>query len=117
MGLQLLQELSDEELDRIERRSEAATVGPWYSYVVGRDSDAVVDCIELGSCNELGSCGIIELAGASVADQDFIAHARQDLPRLLREVRTLRARMRSLGSGQGRQAVPGEGDGGHCNRP
>lgn len=29
---------------------------------------------------------------ASVADQDFIAHARQDIPRLLAEVRRLRDR-------------------------
>lgn len=28
----------------------------------------------------------IELSGATVADQDFIAAARQDIPRLLREI-------------------------------
>jgi hypothetical protein len=32
----------------------------------------------------------IELGGATVADQDFIAHARQDVPRLLDEVERLR---------------------------
>jgi hypothetical protein len=33
----------------------------------------------------------INLIGASVADQDFIAHARQDVPRLLDEVQRLQA--------------------------
>jgi len=28
----------------------------------------------------------IELFGATTADQDFIAHARQDIPRLLDEI-------------------------------
>src|SRR5437899_266367 len=28
----------------------------------------------------------IELSGATTADQDFIAHARQDIPRLLAEI-------------------------------
>jgi hypothetical protein len=32
----------------------------------------------------------IELSGATVADQDFIAHAREDVPRLVAEVRRLR---------------------------
>ena len=32
----------------------------------------------------------IEMTGATVADQDFIAHAKQDAPRLIAEVRRLR---------------------------
>jgi len=32
----------------------------------------------------------IELTGATAADQDFIAHARQDVPRLLAEIERLR---------------------------
>ena len=32
----------------------------------------------------------IELTGATLADQEFIAHARQDLPRLVAEVKRLR---------------------------
>jgi len=34
-------------------------------------------------------CPDIELLGGSVADQDFIAHARQDIPRLLDEIERL----------------------------
>lgn len=32
----------------------------------------------------------IELSGATADDQDFIAHARQDVPRLLEEIRRMR---------------------------
>ena len=96
MALQESHELSDGELERIARLVEAATAGPWISYVIGRDCEAVSTCIELGTCNELGTCDCIELVGGTTADQDFIAGARQYLPQLLREVRTLRARVDSL---------------------
>jgi hypothetical protein len=33
----------------------------------------------------------IELSGATTADQDFIAHARQDIPRLSAEIGRLKA--------------------------
>jgi hypothetical protein len=90
MGIQERSVLSEADLDCIERRLAAATAGPWISYVVGRDADAVSTCIELGMCNELGSFRAIELRGANAADQDFIASARQDIPRLLAEIRLLR---------------------------
>ena len=38
----------------------------------------------------------LELTGATDADYDFIAHARQDLPRLLEEVQHLRQRIAEL---------------------
>lgn len=88
-------ELPDEELDRMERLVAAATAGPWISYVAGRELDGTSSCLELGVCNELGSFRTIELIGATAADQDFMASARQDVPRLLREVRALRARLNS----------------------
>ena len=96
MTFQIFDELSDDELDRIERMVDAAAQGPWFSYVVGRNTEAGSNCIEVGSCNELGSFKSIELSGGTVADQDFIASARQDVPRLLLEVRALRARLGSL---------------------
>jgi hypothetical protein len=33
----------------------------------------------------------IELSGATIADQDFIAHARQDIPLLLAEIVRLKS--------------------------
>ena len=85
--------LSEEELDRMERRVAAATVGPW---LPDSDETANVSVIELGLCNELGTFKSIELVGASAADHEFIVNARQDIPRLLHEVRHLRARLQSL---------------------
>lgn len=41
-----------------------------------------------GNSNKRGED--IELTGATNSDQDFIAHARQDIPRLLAEVERLR---------------------------
>jgi hypothetical protein len=99
MKMHSYKELSDHDLDRIERVIDAATAGPWYSYVVGRDADATSTCIELGACNELGSFKSMEVSGCTVADQDFIASARQDLPLLLREVRLLRIRLESMRRG------------------
>ena len=85
-------ELSDEELASIRRRCEAATPGSWKSYVEGRDHESGSSFIMVGSSAARGAD--IELSGATVADQDFIAHARQDVPRLLDEVERLRAQLR-----------------------
>jgi hypothetical protein len=98
MNTQESTELSDNELAHIELLIREASEGPWLSYVAGRDGEPGFSCIELGSCNELGSFDCIELVGCSAADQDFIASAREYLPRLLREVRALRARLDSLQS-------------------
>lgn len=35
----------------------------------------------------------IELLGATIADQDFIAHARQDIPKLLQEIKRLKQKL------------------------
>ena len=78
----MTERISVELLDEIERRSAAATPGPWISYVEGRDHTAGDSFIKTGGDD-------IYLSGATVADQDFIAHARQDLPALIREIRAL----------------------------
>ena len=66
----------------IEARANAATPGPWISFVEGRDFTSGSSFIRTG-------LGDIELIGAAVADQDFIAHARQDILALIQEVRRL----------------------------
>jgi hypothetical protein len=76
--------LTEEELSRIEGRAAAATVGPWTAHVEGRDFLGGSSCITTGGDD-------IELSGAAEADYDFIAHARQDIPRLVEEIRSLRA--------------------------
>lgn len=89
--------LSDEELDAIESRCTAASPGPWKSFVEGRDHIAGDDFIQIQGADDApdlyvqyASRTVMGLTPASTADQDFIAAARQDVPRLLEEVRRLR---------------------------
>ena len=75
------------DMDAIRERCNQATPGPWKSYIEGRDHDS-------GASFIMTSGEDIELIGASVADQDFIAHARQDIPQLLAEIQRLKAMTR-----------------------
>ena len=81
--------MTDEELNVIEQRCSRARPGPWVSFVEGRDHLSGSNFIMVGE-GELRSDDI-ELIGATVSDQDFIAHARKDVPRLIEEIRKLRA--------------------------
>lgn len=80
--------LSDNELARIAARCNAASPGPWVSYVEGRDHTSGSSFIQTGTPEQRGQD--IELTGATVEDQDFIASARQDIPRLIAEIHRLR---------------------------
>ena len=74
--------ISEDELSRIEALSNAATPGPWRSFIEGRDHESGSDFIRTPS-------GDIELSGASRFDQDFIAAARSSVPSLVAEIRRL----------------------------
>lgn len=76
--------LSEDDIRQIKLRSEHATPGPWKSYIEGREEMSGSDFIMTGGED-------IYLTGATKADQDFIAHARQDVPTLLAEVERLRS--------------------------
>jgi hypothetical protein len=76
--------LDDKELEAIRRRCNAATPGPWKSVVEGRDPVARSRSIMTGRGESRSND--IELIGATVMDQDFIAHSRRDIPRLLDEL-------------------------------
>lgn len=76
--------LSDNELSAIRERAEKATKGPWKAFVEGRD-------MQCGSSFIQTRDGDIELLGATEADYDFIANARQDIIVLLDEIEKLRA--------------------------
>ena len=76
--------IPENELSAMRNRTEHATPGPWKAFVEGRD----MDC---GSSFIRTQNGDIELIGATEADYDFIAHARQDMLRLLDEIEALRA--------------------------
>jgi Ead/Ea22-like protein len=85
MSLELL---SESDLRKIRERWEAATPGPWISFIEGRDhtgGDSVIQRGRDGAWEE-----DLYLSGATVADHDFIAHAHQDIARLLDEIERLR---------------------------
>ncbi len=84
--------LSQDEIDQIQKRIDNATGGPWTSWIEGRDFDSGSSVITTAGED-------IYLAGAGDADQDFIAAARQDLPRLLAEIVRLQEIIRNLQSG------------------
>ena len=75
--------LSDSDISAIKTRYEQATSGPWESFVEGRDHMGGDSFIRTGGDD-------IYLTGATVSDQDFIAHARQDIPRLIAEIERLK---------------------------
>ena len=75
---------SQEYLQEVRQRLNGATPGPWVSYVEGRDHTSGSSFIQTAGAD-------IEAPGLAIADQDFIAHARQDVEILLAEVERLRA--------------------------
>lgn len=76
--------LSDNELSAIRKRAENATKGSWKAFIEGRD-------MECGSSFIQTQGEDIELIGATEADYDFIAHARQDVLKLLDEIEKLKS--------------------------
>ena len=76
--------LSDNELSAIRKRAENATKGSWKAFIEGRD-------MECGSSFIQTQGEDIEVIGATEADFDFIAHARQDILNLLDEIKKLRS--------------------------
>ena len=83
----------EKELAAMERRAAAATRGPWQSFVEGRNHESGDSMIRLGGLDDACPDMYVthEKRPAPAADLDFIAHARQDLPRLVAEVRRLRS--------------------------
>ena len=83
--------LSDTEILEIEVRANAARPAPWVSYIEGRDHRGGSSFIMIAN----GELDDLEAPKLPDADQDFIAHARQDIPKLIEEVRRLRAELAS----------------------
>ncbi len=92
------QPISEAELAEIEQRCARARNGPWTSYVEGRDHLSGSNIITVAGGVEPDDD--IDIVGATIDDQDFIAHARSDVPRLIAEVRRLKALLQS-GQGEG----------------
>ncbi len=89
--------ISDDELDQIEQRASGASPAPWQAFIEARDHIAGDDFIRIGGLDDVQPDMYVQhyLGASSVrvpaADLDFIAHARQDIPRLVAEIRRLRA--------------------------
>lgn len=71
--------MNEDEIAIIKKRCDAATQGPWKFFLEGRDHLS-------GSSFIQTSVDDIYLHGATDADQEFIAHAREDIPKLLEEI-------------------------------
>lgn len=76
-------EFTKQELIRILERCNATTPGPWESFVEGPDHVSGSDFIRTDGDD-------IELPGATVEDQDFVASAKQDIPALIETIMRLK---------------------------
>jgi hypothetical protein len=76
--------LDEKRLDAIRERLKLTTLGPWVAYIEGKNHESGSSCIGTG-------IGGIDLDGATDADIEFMAHARQDIPYLLAELERLKA--------------------------
>src|SRR5262249_48402138 len=85
------------ELDQIEQRCGGASKPPWQSFIEGRDHWGGDNFIRIGGMDDsepdmyVSRATAEGLVPASDADLGFVAYARPGLPRLLAEVRRLRA--------------------------
>lgn len=80
--------LNEEELLEIENRCKSGTSGPWKAYIEGRDHTSGSNFIMTGTDNNRGED--LEIYGARFEDYDFIANAKQDIPKLIDEIRRLK---------------------------
>ena len=78
--------MTEQELAEIRQRANAATPGPWKNFKTGYTKNGRTDGEALECVKNLE--GDITFAIDAV-DADFIAHARQDIPDLLAEVKRL----------------------------
>jgi hypothetical protein len=87
--------MTKDELEEIKVRYQATSIAPWVSFIEGRDCESgssfIMTGIEKGENIWGENRGEdLEIIGATNADLDFIAYARQDIPRLLEEIERLK---------------------------
>lgn len=86
--------ISTEYLNEIKDRLSKTTIAPWVASIEGRDHESgshfIMTGIPAGENIWQEKRGEdLEIIGATIADIDFIAHARQDIPALIAEVERL----------------------------
>ena len=80
--------LTESELIEIENRLNKSQNGPWKAFIEGRDHESGSSFIRTGT--EKNRQVDIEMIGATIADYDFIANSKQDIPKLVNEIRELK---------------------------
>lgn len=90
----MVQSLTEGRIQEIRNRCDAATPGPWRSFWEGRHHTSGDSVIIRGEQEERED---LYISPCTMADQDFIAHARQDVPALLDEVLRLRGLLKEAG--------------------
>lgn len=98
--------LTDAELEAMEARDTAATPGPWIAYMETRFGTGGESMIQIQRDDDIedeiylnhlvGNVRITSPNAQLDNDIDFIAAARQDMPRLIAEVRRLRKALRQV---------------------
>ena len=81
-------QLDTKRIQEIKDRCQKARSGPWISFVEGRDHTSGSSFIQVGDDNNREED--IDFLKLPADDQDFIAHARQDIPDLLDEIDRLK---------------------------
>ncbi|MBV7270742.1 hypothetical protein [Winogradskyella luteola] len=89
--------IDEKELKEIEKRCKYSTRGPWKAYIEGRDHSSGSHFIMTGDENDRGED--FEIEGARVDDYIFIANAKQDIPKLIDEIRRLKNLVGNDGNG------------------
>lgn len=83
-------------LDEIEARANAATPGAWERHPIAYRGGCVVSRVPGQPPQDVA---ITEGHAGSIADADFIAHARFDVPYLLARLRAAEAYIDAVGKG------------------
>lgn len=76
--------MTEKELQEIEERCNKTTVGPWKSMIEGRDHNSGDSFIMTGKEDIYIDNSLFN------NNLDFIANAKQDIPRLIIEIRRLK---------------------------
>jgi hypothetical protein len=89
------------DLDTIKSRYQASTIAPWIASIEGRDHESGSHFIMTGipegeNIWQEKRGEDLEIIGATIADLDFIANARQDIPALIEEIERLQEFIKKL---------------------
>jgi hypothetical protein len=93
--------MTKQDLETIKNRYQSTTIAPWIASIEGRDHESgshfIMTGIPKGENIWQEKRGEdLEIIGATIADIDFIANARQDVPALIEEIERLQEILKKL---------------------